>query len=88
MDEIEKAVNIFKASNCPFELMHCNSTYPMKNNAAHLRVMETLKTYFNCDVGYSGYETGRIVSLAAVILGAMRRYYESGHVWFRSVSIH
>jgi len=70
MDEIEKAVNIFKVSNCPFELMHCNSTYPMENNAAHLNVMETLKTYFNCDVGYSGHETGRIVSLAAVILGA------------------
>ena len=30
IDDIEKAVNIFKENNCPFELMHCFSTYPMK----------------------------------------------------------
>ena len=70
MDEIKNAVSIFKTFNCPFELMHCNSTYPMNNNAAHLNVMKTLRDYFKCDVGYSGHETGRIVSLASVILGA------------------
>ena len=70
MEEIDKAVAIFRDAKCPFELMHCNSTYPMKNDAANLNVMRTLKEYFNCDVGYSGHETGRIVSLAACILGA------------------
>ncbi|GAH94625.1 unnamed protein product, partial [marine sediment metagenome] len=29
MEEIEAAVDIFKKIDCPFELMHCNSTYPM-----------------------------------------------------------
>jgi len=70
MEEIERAVGIFKNANCPFELMHCNSTYPMENKAANLNVMKTLREHFNCDVGYSGHETGRVVSLAAVILGA------------------
>tara|TARA_R110000822_G_scaffold128369_2_gene264170 strand:+ start:1666 stop:2496 length:831 start_codon:yes stop_codon:yes gene_type:complete len=70
LEEIEQAVSIFREHSCPFELMHCNSTYPMKNKDANLSVIETLKNTFSCDVGYSGHETGRVVSLVAVSLGA------------------
>jgi N-acetylneuraminate synthase len=70
MDEIKTAVEIFRKHKCPFELMHCNSTYPMKNEDANLAVIETLRKTFSVCVGYSGHETGRIVSVAAVILGA------------------
>jgi N-acetylneuraminate synthase len=70
IEEIENAVNIFKKNKCSFELMHTNSTYPMKNEDANLNVMKTLRDHFNCDVGYSGHETGRVVSVAAVTLGA------------------
>lgn len=70
LEEIEKAINIFKKHGCPFELMHCNSTYPMKNEDANLLLISHLREKFKCDVGYSGHETGRIVSLAAVALGA------------------
>tara|TARA_R100000008_G_C3552929_1_gene151507 strand:- start:207 stop:1034 length:828 start_codon:yes stop_codon:yes gene_type:complete len=70
LDEIATAVSIFRIAKCPFELMHCNSTYPMKNEDANLLVMNTLRDAFDCDVGYSGHETGRVVSLAAVALGA------------------
>ena len=70
MEEIEQAVNIFRKHGCSFELMHCNSTYPMKNSDANLAVMQTLRDTFDCDVGYSGHETGRVVSLVAVSLGA------------------
>lgn len=69
-DEIDHAVAIFKKHDCPFELMHCNSTYPMKNEDANLKMIETLRQRYGCDVGYSGHETGRIVSLCAVSLGA------------------
>lgn len=69
-EEIQQAVNIFRKYGCPFELMHCNSTYPMKKEDANLLVIEALRKRFNCDVGYSGHETGRIVSIAAVALGA------------------
>jgi N-acetylneuraminate synthase len=70
MEQIGKAVHIFKDANCPFELMHCNSTYPMAPEDANLNVMKTLREEFDCDVGYSGHETGLIVSCAAATLGA------------------
>lgn len=69
-EEINKAVQIFRDANCPFELMHCNSTYPMKNEMANLRMMQVLRDRYHCDVGYSGHETGRIVSFMACVLGA------------------
>ena len=71
IDQISHAVKIFKNSDCPFELMHSNSSYPMKPNEANLLCINTLKEKFNCDVGYSGHESsGYSVSLPAAILGA------------------
>jgi N-acetylneuraminate synthase len=69
-EEIDHAVEIFKKHNCPFELMHCNSTYPMPKEDANLRLIPVLKEKYGCKVGYSGHETGRIVSTSAVALGA------------------
>ena len=69
MEQIEVAIEIFKKENCPFELMHCCSVYPMADSDANLKVIETLRKTFNCKVGYSGHETGIIVSCAAVALG-------------------
>ncbi len=69
-EEIDRAVEIFRAHRCPFELMHCNSTYPMKNEDANLKMIDTLRTRYGCSVGYSGHEVGRVVSLAAASLGA------------------
>ena len=70
IEQIEKAVEIFKEADCPFELMHCNSTYPMPVDQANLKTINTLREKFNCKVGYSGHEAGIIVSVAAVVLGA------------------
>jgi N-acetylneuraminate synthase len=67
--DIQKAVDIFNNSNCSFELMHTVSTYPMKDVDANLRVIETLRDKFNCDVGYSGHESGLAISYAAAALG-------------------
>ena len=63
--EIEKAVNIFEKYSCPFELMHCVSTYPMKTEDANLETINFLLNKFNCKVGYSGHESGLAVSFAA-----------------------
>ena len=68
-EDIQKAVNIFKSKNCPFELMHTVSTYPMKDDHANLKVINTLKEKFKCDVGYSGHEAGLVISYAAATLG-------------------
>ena len=69
-EEIDHAVEIFKKHNCPFELMHCNSTYPMPKEDANLLLIPAMKERYHCKVGYSGHETGRIVSTSAVALGA------------------
>ena len=67
--DIDKAVKIFKEKNCPFELMHCVSTYPMKDEDANLSTISTLREKYQCDVGYSGHEVGLAISYAAAALG-------------------
>ena len=69
LKDIEVAVKIFRDKHCPFELMHCVSTYPMKDADANLKTIETLRDKFKCKVGYSGHETGLVVSHAAAALG-------------------
>ena len=68
-DDISKAVKIFRDSNCSFELMHTISTYPMKDENANLKMIETLKEKYKCSVGYSGHESGLAISYAATALG-------------------
>ena len=71
MDEVRKAVEIFKKYDCPFELMHCNSAYPMDISEANLLCIPALKKEFNCNVGYSGHEVaGYLICVSAVLLGA------------------
>lgn len=69
-EEIDRAVEIFQRHSCPYELMHCNSTYPMKKEDSNLLMIPALRERYHCKVGYSGHETGRIVSTSAVALGA------------------
>ena len=68
-DDITKAVDIFNSANCPFELMHTVSTYPMRDEDANLNMIKTLREKYNCNVGYSGHEVGLAVSYAAAALG-------------------
>jgi N-acetylneuraminate synthase len=68
-EDIQKAVDIFRGENCPFELMHTVSTYPMKDENANLKMINTLRDKYQCDVGYSGHEVGLAVSNAAAALG-------------------
>jgi N-acetylneuraminate synthase len=69
IEDIDNAVNIFKNNNCSFELMHCVSTYPMKIEDANLKTINALKERYNCNVGYSGHESGLAVSYAAAGMG-------------------
>ena len=66
---IDRAVELFKSAECPFELMHCISTYPMDDEEANLNCIKTLRGRYKCDVGYSGHEVGLAVSYAAAALG-------------------
>jgi N-acetylneuraminate synthase len=69
VENIDKAVDIFKSKNCSFELMHCVSTYPLKAEDANLKTISSLMKKYNCNVGYSGHENGVAVSIVAATLG-------------------
>ena len=69
IEDIDKAVEIYREKKCPFELMHTVSTYPMKDSDANLNMITTLKKRYSCNVGYSGHESGVAISVAACALG-------------------
>jgi len=71
LEEIDAIVEQFEKANCPYELMHCNSTYPMREEDANLLCIPMLKQRYGCEVGYSGHESSLIkVCVTAVALGA------------------
>lgn len=69
-EEIDHAVAIFEKYQCAYELMHCNSTYPMPVEDANLKMIYALSLKYQCKVGYSGHEEGTLVSTCAVAAGA------------------
>lgn len=85
LNDIEKAVKIFRKHKCPFELMHCNSAYPMPIEEANLNLIPVLKKKFKCDVGYSGHEASATsVCIPAVMLGAtsIERHVTISREWY------
>jgi len=69
-DDIDRAVSIFRAADCPFTLFHCVSTYPCKDEDCNISLVKTLRERYGCPVGYSGHEAGTLPSLLAVAVGA------------------
>ena len=86
MDDIQNAVDIFRKQNCSFELMHTVSKYPMNDKDANLRVINTLRERFACDVGYSGHEVGLAISIAAAAFGitSLERHITMGRAMYGS----
>ncbi len=71
LDEIDEVVGMFRKADCPVELFHCNSTYPMPEEDANLLCIPMLKARYGCEVGYSGHESSLLkVCTTAVALGA------------------
>ncbi len=69
--EIDEVVELFQEFDCPIELMHCNSTYPMKEEEANLLCIPMLRERYGVPVGYSGHESTLIkICVGAVALGA------------------
>ncbi len=67
--DLDRVVAIFREVGCPFDLMHCVSTYPMTDEDANLNRIKTLRDRYECNVGYSGHEVGLAVSYAAAAMG-------------------
>lgn len=68
MDEVRHAVGLLNADR--LLLAQSTSSYPCPPDDLNLRVIQTLRTEFDCPIGYSGHETGLQTTYAAVTLGA------------------
>lgn len=68
--EITRIINIFTVMNCPYELMHCTSTYPMAEEETNLLCIPKMRKLFHCPVGYSSHSKGIISCVMASVLGA------------------
>jgi N-acetylneuraminate synthase len=68
MAQIEAAVDVLGTTD--LLITHSTSTYPCPLGQLNLRMIETIRTRFDCPVGYSGHEVGLPTTLAAVCLSA------------------
>jgi len=68
MPQIEAAVALLGTEN--LLITHATSTYPCPLPELNLRMIHTIRSRFDCPVGYSGHEVGLATTLAAVCLGA------------------
>jgi len=71
LEDIDAAVEILRAYQCPIVLMHTVSTYPTPESDLNLLTIETLRRRYGAPVGYSGHEPSLAPSLVAAALGAI-----------------
>ena len=70
-DDIDRAVEIFRSSDCPVILMHAVSEYPCPEESLNLRLIPALRERYGLPVGYSGHEASVSPSVFAATLGAV-----------------
>ncbi len=70
IEEINTALNYFKANNTEYALLHCMSTYPVNHIDANLNIIKELKKLYKCPVGYSDHTIGIEVASLSVAVGA------------------
>lgn len=73
LGEIENALDVLYTGGLPMEhitLLHCNTEYPTPMVDVNLRAMETLRSAFGTEIGYSDHTKGIEVPIAAVAMGA------------------
>jgi len=68
MEHIRRAVEIIGLEDVV--ICHTTSAYPCDPDELNLRMIQTLKSEYDCPIGYSGHEVGLIPSVVAVALGA------------------
>jgi N,N'-diacetyllegionaminate synthase len=69
--EVREAVAALRRGGCAeLALLHCVSAYPAPVEEANLAAMQTLRSEFNCVVGFSDHTIGTLASVAAVAMGA------------------
>lgn len=71
LEEVIRAVDVFKKAGSPLLLFQCTSNYPSRPENANLRVLETYKQLFEVPVGLSDHTPSNTTCIAAVALGAV-----------------
>ena len=67
-EEADAAVDVFRCHGCLFELLHCNSTYPMAVEDANLLLIAEIRNRYNVPTGFSSHETGDVATIGAVLV--------------------
>jgi N,N'-diacetyllegionaminate synthase len=69
LGDIEAALACLEDGGAEVALLHCTSAYPAPFDSVNLRAIDTLRSAFGKEVGYSDHTPGIEISLAAVALG-------------------
>jgi len=70
LEEVDHAVELLSRHSDNFAVLHCNSSYPAREDELNLRVIPAFIERYGCPVVYSGHEFGLTSTEAAVALGA------------------
>ena len=70
LEEIDKAVELIRNHHDNLTLLQCTSCYPTDDEDVNLNVIPSLRSRYDCPVGYSGHERGIAICTSAVALGA------------------
>jgi len=70
LEEIDKAVKLIRSHHDNLTLLQCTSCYPTDDEDVNLNVIPSLRSRYDCPVGYSGHERGIAICTSAVALGA------------------
>jgi len=73
LKEIDEALQVLTSeglTNEEITVLHCNTEYPTPMRDVNLKAMNTIRSAFNVEIGYSDHTLGIEVPIAAVALGA------------------
>lgn len=68
--EVDGVVELIQSYDCPYALLHCISSYPMKDSDANLAVIPKMLKKYNCPIGFSDHSEGARIAGYAVAAGA------------------
>lgn len=84
LDSVARAVEILRAANIPYALLHCTSVYPTPYEKVRLGALQELAARFpDAVLGLSDHSLGNYTCLAAVALGAriLEKHFTSDKSW-------
>lgn len=69
--DVDAALDILRAHDCPIVLMHTVSEYPCPEELLNLQLIPELRRRYNLPIGYSGHESSVSPSVIAAAFGAV-----------------